>query len=41
MVLFLDGPEQGLLAKIDVFQQICVFLLAIAIKRGISISSLY
>ena len=40
-MLFLNGPEQGLAGKIDVFQQICVFLLAIAAKRGISIARLY
>ena len=34
MVLFLGGPEQELTGKIDVFQQIDVFLLAIVAKRG-------
>ena len=30
MVLFLGAPEQGLMGKIDVFSQICEFLLVFA-----------
>ena len=41
MELFLGGPKQSLMGKIDVFQQTCVFLLAITAKREISISRLY
>ena len=34
MLLFLGDLKQGLMVKIDVFQQIFVFLLTITAKRG-------
>ena len=43
MLLFLGGFEQELTCKIDVFQKICVFLLAIAssiLPSGIDFSNL-
>ena len=41
MVFFLGGPEQELMGKIDVFQQIRGLLLAIEAKQVISILPLY
>ena len=35
MALFVNGPEQGLTVKMDVFQHILVFLLAIATEHKI------
>ena len=40
-VLFLGRSEQELTAKIDIFQQMFIFLLSIAAKREIEISRFY
>ena len=41
MALFLGGLVQGLRCKIDIFYQICIFLLAIEAEHEISILCFY
>ena len=40
-MLFLGGPGKGSMSKTDVFQQICLFLLAKTAKHEISTSRFY